>query len=418
MTNEQKISGRESNIFIARQPIFRRNRKVYGYELLFRSGLSNYFDSKFDGEHATSSVITNSFLLIGIEKMTEQKKAFINFTEDMLLREYPALFPHEYTVVEVLENVKVTPEIVAACRNLVHKGYTLALDDFEYSPEMDPLLEIAHIVKFDVQAMSLEELQRDVDHVSRYDVRLLAEKVETNAEFEQTRDMGFSLFQGYFFSKPNIVTGRDIPGSQLQYLQILKMIQDENYDFDKIADLVSHDVSLSYKLLKYVNSAAMRRRVEIKSLQNAVAMVGEVNLRKWLSLIMLSYLAEKKPEELLRLSIQRAAFCEQVGEQLAGLDFTRSCYTVGMFSLLDVLLDQPMETILKEINLSEEITDTLLGMPTGSLANVLLLAKAYERGAWKWVSRVSDALGMQRDDLPLYFEKALDKVNRFYLADS
>jgi c-di-GMP-related signal transduction protein len=204
----------------------------------------------------------------------------------------------------------------------------------------------------------------------------------------------------------------------LQYLQILKMIQDVHYDFDKIADLVSRDVSLAYKLLKYVNSAGMRRRVEIKSLQNAVAMVGEDNLRKWLSLIMLSYMAENKPEELLRLSIQRAIFCEQVGEQLAGLNFSRSCYTVGMFSLLDVLLDQPMETLLKEINLNEEITDTLLGMPAGSLANVLLLAKAYERGAWKWVARVSDTLGIQRDNLPLYFEKALERVNEFYQAVS
>ena len=418
MTNEQKNSAKDSNIFIARQPIFRRNKKVYGYELLFRSGLSNYFDTTFDGEQATSSVIANSFLLIGISKMTEGKKAFINFTEDMLLGEYPVLFPNEYTVVEVLENVAVTPEIVTACRNLVNQGYTLALDDFEYSPEMDPLLEIAQIVKFDMQAMSLEELQKDVDHVLKYDVRLLAEKVETVAEFEKAREMGFSLFQGYFFSKPNIVKGKDIPGSQLQYLQILKMIQDKNYDFDKIAELVAHDVSLSYKLLKYVNSAGMRRRVEIKSLQSAVAMVGELNLRKWLSLIMLSYLAADKPEELLRLSIQRGAFCEQVGEQVSGLEFSRSCYTVGMFSLLDVLLDQPMEVILKEINLSEEITDSLLGMPAGSLANVLLLAKAYERGSWKWVARVSDALKINRNDLPLYFEKALERVQEFYQASS
>ncbi|MBC8318374.1 MAG: HDOD domain-containing protein [Desulfobulbaceae bacterium] len=415
MENE-KNSAPSSTIFIARQPIFRSNLQVYGYELLFRSGLSSFFDPSFGGDQATSHVITNSFLLIGIDKMTEQKKAFINFTEDMLLREYPLLFPNKYTVVEVLEDIKVTPEIIAACRTLVKKGYTLALDDFEYSPEMDPLLEIADIVKFDVLAMSMEDLQKEVEIVSRYDVKMLAEKVETNEQFEKTREMGFSLFQGYFFSKPNILQGKDIAGSQLQYLQVLKMIQDDNYDFDKIADLVSQDVSLAYKLLKYVNSAGMQRRVEIKSLQSAVAMVGEVTLRKWLGLIMLSYLAENKPEELLRLSIQRAAFCEQVGAQIADLDFKRSCYTVGMFSLLDVLLDQPMETILKEINLSEDITDTLLGMPTGPLGNVLLLAKAYERGAWKWVARVSEALNVNKDYLPLYFENALDKVSEFYLA--
>jgi EAL and modified HD-GYP domain-containing signal transduction protein len=280
-----------------------------------------------------------------------------------------------------------------------------------------PLLELAHIVKLDVQAMSLSALQEMVDRISSYEVKLLAEKVETNEEFERTRDMGFSLFQGYFFSKPRIIEGKDIPGSQLQYLQILKLIQDENYDFDKIADLVAHDVSLSYKLIKYVNSAAMRRRVEIKSLQNAVAMVGEVNLRKWLSLIMLSYLAEKKPEELLSLSIQRASFCEQLGDHIAGnMEFTRTCFTVGMFSLLDVLLDKPMDDILEELHLSEEITDTLLGMPTGSLAHILLLAKAYERGSWKWVNRVTQKLGIDPDNLPLFFEKSLDQVNEFYLA--
>jgi EAL and modified HD-GYP domain-containing signal transduction protein len=417
MTKENNSAASDSNIFIARQPIFRRNQKVYGYELLFRSGLESYFDPNFDGDKATSHVITNSFLLIGIAKMTGQKKAFINFTEEMLLREYPALFPKEYTVVEILEDVKPTPEIIAACRALAKSGYTLALDDFEYKPGMEPLLEIAQIVKFDVQAMSMGALQEEVDRVAAYDLKLLAEKVETLEEFEKTREMGFSLFQGYFFSKPNIIEGRDIPGSQLQYLQILKLIQDKNYDFDKIADLVAHDVSLSYKLIKYVNSAAMRRRVEIKSLQNAVAMVGEVNLRKWLSLIMLSYLAENKPEEILGLSIQRASFCEQIGDRIAGnMDFTRTCFTVGMFSLLDVLLDQPMDDILEELNLSEEITDTLLGMPTGHLAHVLLLAKAYERGAWKWVHRVARKLGISPDDLPLFFENSLDRVNEFYLA--
>lgn len=413
--NEQPDGG--SRIFVARQPIFRQNGKVYGYELLFRSGLDNFFDETQDGDTATSKVITNTFSLIGITKITEGKKAFINFTDDMLVKEYPGLFPSGITVVEVLETVKATPEVVQACRNLVQRGYILALDDFLFHEEFLPLIEMAHIIKFDVRSMTYDVLCRNIDKVAPFNVKLLAEKVETIEEFEQLQKLNFTFFQGYFFSKPKIVQGRDIPGSKLQYLKIIRAIQNENYSFAKITGFIAHDVSLSYKLLRYVNSAAMRRRVEVTSMQSAVALVGELKLRKWLSLMMLSYMADDKPLELLRLALLRASFCEQVGERLKkGRDFSLACYTVGMFSLLDVLLDQPMGLVLQELNLAPVIVETLIGGKKTSYTVILNLAKAYERGDWDEVGRIAAVEGHLFDMLPSIYEFALNEVRAFSAA--
>ncbi len=400
-----------NNIFIARQPIFRRNQKVYGYELLFRSSLANFFDPTIEGTVASSKVITNSFLLIGIREITEGKKAFINFTGDMLCREYPALFPKEITVVEVLEDVIVTREVVEACKFLQSQGYVLALDDFVYKLEVEPLLSLVDIIKIDVRAIGLEETERQVKILSTYNVKLLAEKIETIDEFEATREMGFHYFQGYFFKKPKIVAGKDIPGSKLQYLQILRLLQDENYDFHKLAKLVSQDVSISYKLLKYVNSAYFGRRQEIQSLQSAVAMIGEVDLRKWLALVMVAYLAEDKPVELIRTSMLRAEFCSLIAKHLTGTtkDIQRY-YTAGMFSLLDAILDKSMAEILPDLNLAQEISDALLGNNPGQLMGALYLIRAYESGSWKTAFQLAQKLGLDIDNLPPMYSEALAAI--------
>lgn len=405
-----------NNIFIARQPIFRTNQKVYGYELLFRSSLANYFDPAEDGNRASSKVLTNSFLLFGISNIAEGKKAFINFTEEMLCLEYPALFPKEMTVVEILENVNPTPELLESLRFLKRKGYTLALDDFTGTVAgREPILELVDIIKFDLQLMGMEGLGRQVEAInSRYKVRILAEKVESFAEYEQAKKYGFDFYQGYFFQKPKVMAGRDIPGSKLQYLLILRQLQDENYTIKEVADLISHDVSLSYKLLKYVNSAYFGLRREIQSVDGAVAMVGEIDLKKWLNLVMLAYLAEDKPIELVRNSMLRAEFCDLLARQMGGIgkDFGKF-YTVGMFSLLDALLDKPMDAILNELTLSPDINDALLGRKPNFLMASLYLAKAYESGAWKTAVKLAEKLGIEGDQLPMMYDKALSLIKRF-----
>ncbi len=413
LQSEKKDDG-VRQIYVARQPIFKRNKRVYGYELLFRSGMDNFFDASVCGDFATSQVLVNSFLMIGLQKLTAGKKAFVNFSDELLIREVPALFPKGVTVIEILEDTKVSPELVAACQRMRKKGYVLALDDFIYRDECIPLLEIAQLVKFDIRAMTKEQLRRDVLRVKPYEVKLLAEKVETRLEFRETLNMGFDLFQGNFFCRPNIIEGRDIPGSKLQYLQVLQELQDEAYDFQKIANLISRDVALTYKLLKYINSAAMATRVKIESLQGAVALMGEVNLRKWLNLTMLTYLAEDKPMELLRLSIQRAIFCEEVGHRLRQpVGFSKKCFMVGMLSLLDVLLNKPMAELLPELGLSDELQLCLLEKPKDTLGYTLLLAKAYERGAWNYSQRAARLLPIAHAELPACFDAAVETVNSF-----
>ncbi|MBU0484767.1 MAG: HDOD domain-containing protein [Proteobacteria bacterium] len=413
MFQEQLANKDNGNIFIARQPIFRKNKRVFGYELLFRSSLDNFFDPAEDGVKASSNVIVDSFLLIGINNITQGKKAFINFTQEMLRLEYPILFPRRQTVIEILEDVEITDELISACRYLSNEGYVLALDDFQYEPRFDPLLPLVDIIKFDIQLMSLGELERQVEIVSQYNVKLLAEKIQNDDEFETTKDMGFDYFQGYFFRRPNIIVGKDIPGSKMQYLQILKEIKDDNYSFVKLAKLIADDVSLSYKLLKYVNSAFFRRRQEIHSLQSAVAMVGEDSLRKWLSFMMISYLAEDKPDELVRLAILRANFCEQLGEMMPGPGKADKFHTVGMFSMLEALLDKPMPVILQGLNLSDDINNALLGRKKGRLYGALYLAQAYERGAWEAVAKLSRKLGVDQETLPVIYEKSLEVVRMY-----
>ncbi len=347
MTDSKEL---ESNIYVARQPIFRPTNKVFGYELLFRSGFENFADDKINDEATTSNVLINSFMVFGLRKLTEGKRAFINFNGEMILRRYPTLLAKEDIVIEILEDVIITPDLISSCRKLVEMGYMLALDDFIYRPELDPLLKLAKIVKFDIRAMSMGELARDVEKVRPFNVKLLAEKVETKEEFAATREMGFHFFQGYFFCRPEIISGREIPPSKIQYLQLLRLIQDENYNFEKIANLIAHNVSLSVKLLRYVNSAAIAPRTKIKSLQTAIALIGELNIRSWLSIIMLSMLASEKPQELIKLCIERAGFCSRIGASLPGRrKDTSTFFIVGMFSLLDVMLDQPMGQILKDL---------------------------------------------------------------------
>ena len=419
MSKSPMNNGGGKQVYVARQPIFKRNERVFGYELLFRNSMDNFFDVSVDADAATSQVLLNSFSIIGIQKLTLGKKAFINFNDAMLVREIPSLFPKEITVVEVLEDTKVTPDVVEACQRLRKKGYVIALDDFIYKDEYIPLLEIAHIVKFDIRAMTKAQLRRDVLRVKPYEVKLLAEKVETALEFKETLSMGFELFQGYFFCKPTIIEGQDIPVSKIQYIQILQSLQREDYDFAEISTLLSQDVALTYKLLKYINSAAMATRVKIETLQGAVALMGETNLRKWLNLTMLSYLAADKPPELLRLSIQRAAFCEEVGRRVQGrADFSHKCFMVGLLSLLDVLLNKPMADLVPELGLSDQLQHCLLEKPDEALGYILLLAKAYERGAWHYSKRAAKLLHISHGDLPACYEVALETVNSFHAMQS
>ncbi len=399
--NRSKATGMEA--FVARQPIFNRQQKVYAYELLFRDSMDNFMP-EIDSDTATNQLLQNSFLTIGVDEICDGRLSFINFTGNLLRKKTPLLLPRESLVVEILEDVKITDELIKACRELSEAGYTIALDDFTYRPEFNPLLEIADIIKFDFRISSLDEIRSYIDIISRYRLRLLAEKVETKEEFRHAREMGFELFQGYFFCRPEIIRGQKIPASQVTQLKLVNAVSQEDFDCDELETIINHDLGLSYKLLRYINSPFFAKANKISAIRQAIAYLGHNELRRFVALSNMTALSRDKPDELLRLACIRARFCELLGE-VSRLKIKKSeLFTVGLFSLIDAIIDQPMAAILKKLPLSENLVRAL-NERKGQLAAFLILATAYEKGQWPTVETLARKMGIKRDKIPkLYFE--------------
>ena len=398
--------------FIARQPIFDRNGKVYAYELLFRSGLHNYFDCD-DQDQAAASVIANSSLLFGLTEMTSNSKAFINCTRKVLLENYMTVLPKEQAVVEILEHVEPDAEIVEACRHLKKQGYILALDDFVYHKNYEPLLELADIIKVDFLLSDVEEQARLARTFIPRGIRMLAEKVETYEVYEQAKKMGYQLFQGYFFAKPVIVSRKDIPTNKLQFLRILKDVHAEEVDFKKLAQTIQSEVALSYKLLKLVNSAAFALRHKVTSILQALSLLGIREIRSWVSLLSISQMANDKPAELVVSSLVRARFCEQAA-MACGLGGRKSdMFLMGLFSLLDVIMSRPLDEILQEITIDEDVQAALIE-GSGVMRTVLDLIVSIEKADWDQVSALAGQIHADENQLCTAYMEAVKWAQNIY----
>jgi EAL and modified HD-GYP domain-containing signal transduction protein len=399
------------DVYLARQPIFDAEKKIFAYELLFRGGPENAFPD-IDGDTATSKLISNSFCSVGIEKITGSKKAFINFTRELLLKRIPTVFPREQVVIEVLEDVEPEEEIVHACREMAEMGYIVALDDFFYETKMAPLIQVAHIIKFDFRLTPPSSLKKTVEILSQYGVKLLAEKVETHEEFQDALDMGFQYFQGYFFSKPEVIQGRDLSGSQIQMLEIMAEANKDQVDFDKLEKIISRDVGMSYKLLRFINSAYYRRVNEISSIKQAVVMLGEKGIRRFLSLIAMAGLAEGKPDELIKTSIIRAKFCELLGGVNGSGVPSSELFTLGLFSLIDAIMDEDMAALMDKLPLSEDLKKALV-RGQGRFADYLGLVEGYGKGEWEAALNHAEKLGIHDEILPDLYMEALGWADQF-----
>jgi c-di-GMP-related signal transduction protein len=393
-------------VFVARQPIFDRNMKVYGYELFFRYGGKEFYDFH-DGDQASSRVMTDGFFIIGMEKLTEGKKAFINFTHKLLLDEVATIFPREQIAVEVLETVEPDPEIFAACDKLKEAGYLLVLDDFAFKIKFNPLIELADIIKIDFLATSVEERRGFVQWFGSKKLKFLAEKVETREEFDQAVEMGYSYFQGYFFSKPVTLSGQDVPSYKVNYVQVLREVHKPELDFDELENIFKRDVAFSYKLLRCINSAYFGLRAKVESIKHALILMGMIELRKWVSLIAVQGLGEDKPQELLATSIIRARFCELLAPRLGQEDRASDLFLMGMFSLLDAFVDRPLAELLEELPISDDIKDALLERE-GPLGKIYELVLAYERGNWGEFSQLSEELMLDEKGVPALFHDSLE----------
>ena len=389
---------------MARQPIFNKRKRIYGYELLFRDGMVNAFPD-VDGDAATSRVLSTSFLSNGIERITGRRKAFVNFTEKMITEKIPAMFPKKTIMVEILEDMEPNEAVVTACREMAEKGYNLVLDDFVYKPEMKPLLALARIVKFDFRASSIEEIEAAIKELAAYRVKLLAEKIETHEEFQQALNMGFEYFQGYFFSKPEILKSRDISPSKITLLNIMSEANREDCRITELEKFVSHDLSINYKLMRYINSAYFGMFKRVKSVKQTLVLLGMKEMRRFISLIAMAQLVSGKPDELIRASLIRARLCENLGKEVIGKNGSE-LFTLGLFSFIDAILDDEMGNIMETLPLSENIKKALTG-GGGELADYLALVSCYETGDWEKVAALAAKTGLDEEKAPEFYMDAV-----------
>ncbi len=367
------------DVFVARQPIFDRNKNIYAYELLFRSGKTNAFPD-IDGETATNSLLSSSFLTIGIEKICAGKPAFINFPQRLIEQGIPRFFPSRKMTVEVLEDAIITPKLIEECQELKRAGFQLALDDFVYHKNLEELLPFVNIIKFDFRITPPEELTVMFEKLSAYKLRLLAEKVENYEEFQFARDLGFHYFQGYFFSKPEILKNRELESSQLNTLQLLNAINSmDDLDIDQLEEIISQDISITYKLINYINSSQFSRLEPISNIRQAIAFLGEREIRVFVNIVGTTSLSKEKPRELIRMAMIRARFLQKLGE--VKKQNSRELFLLGLFSLIDAMLDQKIETLMKRLTLSPDLNDALVDRK-GELGIYLRLIECYESGNW------------------------------------
>ena len=397
--------------FIGRQAILDQQQKVYAYEILFRSGLKNAFDPTLDGNVATQSVMVGAMLEFGLKKLVSDKKAFINFTEQNLLNRAPKLLPPENVVVEILENVQPTPKIVEAVRELKAEGYKIALDDFVLLPGYEPLIEMADIIKVDFRITTDPEERQKLREILPSHVRLLAEKIETEEEFHQAMAFGYVLFQGYFFCKPAILHQKKLTSNALSRMRLLKEINRQNVDFASMTNIISSDTNLVHKLLTYINSAGIGLVNHVSNLKQATVLLGASGVKRWVTLISLQTFSEDKPPELFTLSLLRAKFCELIAEELKRPGLTQDAgFLIGMFSLLDVLLMLPMEEVLKEVALADDLNAALLG-EDNDLRRILDLVIAYEKGDWDKVIACCEREHIPVDHLKPKYDAVLEWYN-------
>jgi EAL and modified HD-GYP domain-containing signal transduction protein len=404
------------DVYVARQPIFNQSKKLLAYELLFRDGTAKYVPG-IDGDVATSTVLSNTFFAIGMDTMLGGKLSFINFTQNLLTQKVPLLLPKKTTVIEILEDIEPNDDLIAACREMAQKGYTIALDDFTYSPELDPLIALANIIKFDFRLSTLEEIDAYLKQIpQKTRPVLLAEKVETHEEYQAAKEMGFSLFQGFFFCKPELVKGKELPGAQLNLMQIIVEVNNPNFQFKNLEKLISPDVNLSYRLLRYINSAFFAKSHQISSIKQALVYLGQVEIRRFVSLIGISNLAKGKPGELVRAACIRGKFCEQLATLSSSPNLDAELFTLGMFSLIDAIVDQSMEKVMNSLPLSDNIKSALVDRK-GELIDYLRLVEYYERGQWDRVAEVCQTMQIDEQKLPESYLSACQWSNTFNHAD-
>jgi EAL and modified HD-GYP domain-containing signal transduction protein len=387
--------------YVARQPILDLRNRLHGYELLFRSGPETGFSG--DGNLATRTMLDNS-VLFGLEKLTGGLPAFINCTMESLTGQLVDVLPPSMTVLEILETLEPTPALIEACRELKIAGYRLALDDFVWEPKFEPLVELADYIKVDFVLTDVRERERLMNNLGKRAIAMLAEKIETQQEYQQARSEGFTLFQGYFFCRPVLIKSQKIPPNSLFYIQILQLLQKNPLELHKLSKLVKRDASLTYRLLRLVNSPIFAMRQEVSSIETALVAVGEDAFRRIATLAITSELNASQPTEVLRMSFVRGRFCE-LAANFCGQSSNEQ-YLLGMLSLLPAMLRLSMDELAPALPLRDPIREALQGKPVPERA-LLNWLECHELGDWKQCDCLAQSQGLNQATLVQCYEDAL-----------
>jgi c-di-GMP-related signal transduction protein len=387
--------------FLARQPILDCNGRVYGYELLFRNGPLNAFSG--DHEYASRTMADNT-ILFGLEELTGGHQAFFNCTEDFLLSDLPYLLPAESTVLEILETVEPSKQLIEACETLRARGYRFALDDFIWQPQFAQLVKLADFIKIDFLALNQEERKQLHAALPRHRATMLAEKIETEAERRQARREGYTLFQGYYFCRPQMMEMRTIPSNTRHHFELLQLLMKDPLDLDKLCPLVEGDVSLAYRVLRLVNSAAYYIPREVRSIRTALVLLGDDIFRRLATLAITSELGISSSPEIVRMALVRARFCE-LAARLMGLAADEQ-YLLGMASLFPAMLRIPAETIAASLPLRKEIREALCGADHRE-RRLLAVAELLEQGNWETCDKLLEADDLSSARILEDYEKAI-----------
>lgn len=388
--------------YVARQPILDLRNRVHGYELLFRKGPEQIF--RGDGNLATRTMLDNS-VMFGLDRLTSGMLAFVNCTRESLLESLVQVLPSAITVLEVLETVEPTPPLLQACRQLKTMGYRLALDDFTWRPGIEPFIELADYIKIDFLATGRRERQDLLNHLSGAKVALLAEKVEAQEQYEQACDEGFSLIQGYYFCRPTLIQNHKVPVNRLTQIDILRALQEDPVDLPRLAVLIKRDASLTYRLLRLINSPVCAVRQEVSSVLAALLAVGEDIFRRMALLAITSELNTHRPTEILRMAFVRGQFCE-LAAPLCALNSAEQ-YLLGLFSLLPAMLRVPMAELTPSLPLREPIREALHGAETLE-RSLLAWVVAHEYGDWQACDALVATYGLDEERLSRCYTEAVE----------
>jgi EAL and modified HD-GYP domain-containing signal transduction protein len=401
----------ETHIFVGRQPILDTEGRIFGYELLYRNSEKNSFPD-IDPEQATIQLLINTFLSIGVDQISGNSKSFINFSGELLIKDIFSSLKPEYVVIEILEDVEITPTLISKIREIKQDGFQLALDDFimqdQYSLHTE-LFELIDYVKVDFLALdekgrsAIERFMKQYPHI-----QMVAEKIETEEQFQIAKKSRYDLFQGYFFAKPEIIKGVDIPVNLNLHMQIINKLNENEPDIDEIANLILQDISLTYKLLRYINTMNVNIPKSVGSVKQAIVLIGFRELRKWMRILMLKDMGDHSSsgriKALVSFSMSRAKMCELVAVR-TGYPNGDEHFFVGLFSLLDVIMKRSWDDILPMFPFSEEVAETLKGKKT-DMSHYLKLAIATERFDLENIEKIGKLFDVSKEEIAAFSNKA------------